>query len=182
MIPPSRSDAPHFQGSALDLVEFLDDYELLATQAQLSADEQCKRLYKYASPKEGALWKLLTERMSQDWTAYRAAIVALYPGATSARQYTNADLRKFVNDHHANTAIRTIDDLGDYHREFLRHAAPLISATRLSDIDRDELYYSGFPPHFQERLYQRLIVAHVDHNEGDTFAMSEVYKVAGHLL
>ncbi|TDL14293.1 hypothetical protein BD410DRAFT_846162 [Rickenella mellea] len=120
MIPPLRSDAPHFQGSALDLVEFLDDYELLATQAQLSADEQY-------------------------WTAYRAAIVALYPGATSARQYTNADLRKFVNDHHANTAIRTIDDLGDYHREFLRHAAPLISATRLSDIDRDELYYSGFP-------------------------------------
>ncbi|TDL26454.1 hypothetical protein BD410DRAFT_715832, partial [Rickenella mellea] len=144
MITPNRSDAPHFRGSPLELIEFLDEYEVIAGQARLSADDQCKRLYKYVNTNDADLWKALPERTAGIWLDYRLAIESLYPGANSTRRYTNAELRAFVAERHL-LRINTVDDLGDYHREFVRRATHLTAANRLSVADKDDLYFAGFP-------------------------------------
>ncbi|TDL20503.1 hypothetical protein BD410DRAFT_704986, partial [Rickenella mellea] len=136
---------------------------------------------KYVNTNDTDLWKALPERTAGIWLDYRLAIESLYPGANSTRRYTNAELRAFVAERHL-LRINTVDDLGDYHREFVRRATHLTAANRLSVADKDDLYFAGFPSRFQRKLHQRLLIRHPDHNEGDTFLMSKVYKTAGHIL
>ncbi|TDL28300.1 hypothetical protein BD410DRAFT_798627 [Rickenella mellea] len=184
MLAPSRPEAPYFSGADLQLNEFLDEYESLAAQAHLTPEEQCKRLYKYAEPSHGELWKDLPARTAAPtvWADYRSAIEALYPGSNSSRRFTPSELRAFVSDQHANYVMETIDDLGDYHRKFTRRASPLTANQRLPDADKNELYFAGFPRRFQTKLKQRLLIQHPDHDEGDAFPMAEVYAAAGHIL
>jgi hypothetical protein len=181
MISPNKHDAPHFTGRTTALAEFLEEYELAADAAQLSPEEKCKRAYKYVAEDEQDTWRLHPTRLGKDWKDYVKAMMQSYPGSERDRLYTPAELRKFVKDQ-KRTEVKNVDDLGLYHREFTKRANFLIAAKKISNSERADYYWSGFHKKFQKRLELRLLAAHPDHDEGDTFPEVEVFSAARHLL
>lgn len=97
MPAPRHRDAPYFDGQSRHLMDFLDEFELLANQAQLDGATKCREVVRYAKSRDRNLWKTLAGYITPNWANLRAQIIALYPNAEGPNRYTMEDLRDLAN-------------------------------------------------------------------------------------
>ncbi len=127
-----HSTAPKFDGRPQLLNHFFDDVGYLADQATLNNTEKIRWACRYAEFDEAELWESLTERNSNSFADFQAAVCKLYPGVKDDRKYSVADL-DCLTESQACIGINNRTELGEYHRKFIIITSFLKSKTRISD-------------------------------------------------
>ena len=180
---PARghSTAPTFDGDALNLAPFFDEVETLANEAQLDDAAKVKHTLRYARREDSELWRTLPTATGGTFAQFRAAVIALYPGAEDDRRYSESDLRRLVINQQT-YGIENRAELGAYYREFLRISEFLVKKGRMSSIERDKMYMEGFDTPLRERVKTRLEVRDPTHYPDDPYAMQVFHDCAHFLL
>jgi len=180
---PARghSTAPTFDGDALNLIHFFNEVDVLGTEAGLTDEAKIRQSLRYARREEFELWTTLREATGVNFTAFRAAVTKLYPGADDQRRYSEADLRRLVTTQQA-YGIMSRDELGSYYREFRRIATFLIDRARISELERNKLYVQGFDGQLQDRILGRLQYLDPTHYPDDPYDWERVNDCAYFLL
>lgn len=117
------------------MLEFLDDFEQAALASKLSDSEKCSHVCRYATFEVRKLWILLPEYTSQNWSAFKAAVLEMYPEADDSHKYTLLRLRKFVKERNGKP-FTSLEEFGTFHREF-----KMISLTLQKNQSGHELDY-----------------------------------------
>ncbi|KAF9224247.1 hypothetical protein BS17DRAFT_704310 [Gyrodon lividus] len=131
-------NAPKFSGKiAAHLPQYLRDIDILSNSAQIMDKGKIKAAIRYMDLEEAEVWQTLPESSGANWDAFIAAVEDLYPGCEGA------ELQCLVQDYCAK-AMHTQDDLGEYHRQFLKVLSLLILMKKLAESDHDTLFLNGF--------------------------------------
>ncbi|KIK79246.1 hypothetical protein PAXRUDRAFT_16430 [Paxillus rubicundulus Ve08.2h10] len=174
-------DTPKFDGrTPAHLPCFFEDIEILGEAAQISEEAQIKAAIRYADLDEAEVWLTLTAASGRNWDAFVAAVKDLYPRCEGANRYCRADLQYLVQDYRSKL-MRSQDDLGEYHRWFLKISAPLIANKKLPDTERDTFFLDGFPRAVADRVHH-LSIIRADLHPNDAYPMEDVIEAAKFLL
>ncbi|KIJ20734.1 hypothetical protein PAXINDRAFT_6524 [Paxillus involutus ATCC 200175] len=127
---------------------------------------QIKAAIRYADLDEAEVWQTLTAASGGDWDAFVVAVKDLYPG---------------LQDYRAK-AMRSQDELGEYHRKFMKISAPLIANKKLADTERDAFFLDRFPRAIADRVHHRLSIIRADLHPDDAYPMEDIMDAAKFLL
>ncbi|KAF8122013.1 hypothetical protein EV363DRAFT_1456894 [Boletus edulis] len=188
-LPPCRPfhsspDAPRFDASSPShLPGFLEDVDLLGTGLRLDTAGKIKLAMYYAPLDDAELWELLPEASAHipDWNVFVSAVKKYYPGCEKTDRYCRADLYRLVQDFRTKS-MSTLEAVGLYYRQFRKVALPLVASHRLSDLERDNLFMSGFPDSVMLRIHHRLSIVRSDIHPCNPYPMSDVKDAAVFLL
>ena len=104
-----------------EIWRYFDDLEFLFLKHRVSDDQEKKcAAVNYPSVAVEKLWKTAHAfgDPARSYEDFKAEIIALYPEATAAQEYTLTDLDRLVSDR-ARTPIRSKAEFGQYYRDFL---------------------------------------------------------------
>ncbi|KZP26691.1 hypothetical protein FIBSPDRAFT_949268 [Athelia psychrophila] len=116
-----------------------------------------------------------------DWDDFVKEVLELYPGAGIGHQYTKATLTDLVA-RQTTTSTSTREEFGQYYRSFLTISKFLQKKKKLSDDERDELFYRGFPPALGALVQMCLSIKHMDHDREDPYPIAYVKAAAEYVL
>jgi len=177
-------NAPKFDGKTPALLpRFLEDIELLGDAAAITAAAKICVVIQYADLEEAKGWELLDEAVAApaDWDAFVATVKKLYPGCKGANRYCHADIQYLVQEYRAKL-MRTMEDLSEYQRKFMKVACTLINNGKLSDLDRDTLFLTGLPADLEGQVRQRLLITKTTHHPSDLYPTADIVEATQFLL
>ncbi|KAJ8480874.1 hypothetical protein ONZ45_g15509 [Pleurotus djamor] len=181
---PNRGhhSAPRFSGEGQYINRFIDEVEALATAANLSDREKIVWTLRYAGNAEFDLWSNgLAASKGTDWAAFKTALQNFYPEAHDDGRFTLAGFEAFV-DLHSRTILRSKEDLGKYHREFVTTAAFLESKELISKREINKLYIAGFDSAFQQKMRDHLQLRNPTNYHSHTYTVEQFYEIAAFIL
>lgn len=181
---PTRGhhSAPKFTGEGQFLSRFFDEIEALATAANLNDRDKILWTLRYAENAEYEIWSTgLPEASGVNWIAFKTAVTRLYPGSDDDRRYTVNNFESFC-ELHSRKVMRTKEDLGKYHREFLTISTFLKGKGRISEREVNKLYFSGFDSAFQQKIREHLQLRNPLHHPDDLYNVNDIYEVATFIL
>ena len=177
-------NAPKFDGKTPALLpRFLEDVNIIGTAAGISEAEKIRAAIWYADLEEAEGWELLPEATAvpADWGNFVDAVKKLYPGCEGANRYCRADIQYLVQEFKAKP-MRTLEDLGEYQRKFLKIARTLINNRKLSELDRDALFLTGLPVDIETQVRQRLLITKTAHHPSDPYPIDDIVDATKFLL
>ncbi len=129
------------------------------------------------------LWK--TARAFGDpvrsYKDFKAEVIALYPEATVAQEYSLADFDRLVTDR-THTPIHSEIELGAYYRDFLIISRFLIVKGRISVQMQARTFLASFEPHLATAIHSRLERKFLDHFPDDLYDTEDIYNAALYAL
>ena len=165
------------------LLCFLKDVDILGTAAGITDLEKIHAAIRSADLEEAEGWELLDEVAANppDWVNFAWAVKRLYPGCKGANRYCRADIQYLVQKFRAKP-MRTLEDLGEYQRKFLKIACILINSQKLLDLDRDTLFLSSLPADFETQVRQCLLITKSTHHPSDPYPIANIVEATQFLL
>ncbi|KAL5526224.1 hypothetical protein ACEPAG_7563 [Sanghuangporus baumii] len=169
--PPLQGDkrALVFDGSdPKELFRFFDDVEAIAMDANWDASTTIRRGYLYYAKTDVAeIWETLPEAsiVPADAVNFKTGVKKLYPSLADGKRYSRGELEQFIAEW-AEKGIRTRDEFGTYHREFLRRASYLVRSNKLTENDSKFAFLRGIS----------------DHERGDPYDIDKVATAAMYIL
>ena len=101
-MPIRGSDkAPKFDGTAENLLAFIEDYEACADDANLVGGDRIKGIIRYLPNSERALWSGMPEAKLSDYNAFIKEVKEMYPGCEGEKRYAVSDLQSVTRKHAA---------------------------------------------------------------------------------
>ena len=67
--------------------------------------------------------------------------------------------------------MRTLEDLREYQRKFLKIAYILINSQKLLDLDRGTLFLCGLPADLETQVHQCLLITKSTHHPSNPYPM-----------
>jgi len=148
-------EAPSFSGCARDLLKFFTQFEDLANSCGLTSREQCCAVLRYIDSAMKQLWISLPEYDTADYKAFKARVIDKYPGMEKGMQYTYSDLECIVLTH-TDLDISTETELMEFSRQFHPVATWLVKNNKISERERDKLFWQGLPRHIRHTILLQL--------------------------
>lgn len=151
---PSRNhtSAPKFDGRPGSLERYFRDLKHLSNSASIT---EARKLIDFATyyltNEEAELWESLDTYKGADFEAFKTEVFGLYPGATKDERYLVADLDKLVREYERTEEVTT-DNLGEFHRAYIRISSYLKGKKRLSDVEAKRCFLKGLPGGFRDRV------------------------------
>ncbi|KAF8342069.1 uncharacterized protein EI90DRAFT_3115891 [Cantharellus anzutake] len=143
---PRSPDAPRFRGRRI--VEFLSKYESLADAALFTEAQKCTFLTAYCTDKEVRFVSTLDGFENPDWVSLKKDLLDFY-GVDEEPLFCLKDLRKFVEK---GRKMKTFDHLDRYLCKFEAISKSLEAQGALAVVERDDLFFRGFPSKFRHKL------------------------------
>ena len=173
-------DAPRFASDPSGFDSFFEDVEELAQRSNLSDADKIKWAIRYARS-EGDSWKhvecLSSAQNPPAYDLFKSQVLQCYPHISATRRYTRRQLDDLVTETSTYRDM-TRDDFGDYYRRFLTYTTYLISKTRLTDRERNNLYLAGLPQPVRSRVLQRLAIKQPDVQPDDGYEFKDLHEAA----
>ena len=165
------------------LPRFLEDVDILGTAASITDLEKICAAIRYADLEEAEGWELLDEVAANppDWANFAQGVKKLYPSCEGTNQYCWADIQYLVQEFWAKP-MRTLEDLSEYQRKFLKIARILINGQKLSDLDRDALFLSGLPADLETQVRQCLLITKSTHHPSNPYPIADIVEATQFLL
>ncbi|KAL5526227.1 hypothetical protein ACEPAG_7566 [Sanghuangporus baumii] len=185
--PPLQGDkrALVFDGSdPKELFRFFDDVEAIAMDANWDASTTIRRGYLYYAKTDVAeIWETLPEAsiVPADAANFKTGVKKLYPSLADGKRYSRGELEQFIAEW-AEKGIRTRDEFGTYHREFLRRASYLVRSNKLTENDSKFTFLRGILGQTQKDVLQRLEIKDPDHERGNPYDIDKVATAAMYIL
>jgi hypothetical protein len=182
-VMPGRSSdkAPKFDGRDESLLIFIDEYKEHADQAKLLNTDRIKGLICYVPNKDRNLWVGMPKVSTANYDAFIAAVKEMYPGCTSDRRFTIADLQT-VSCNQMSVQMTSIKAEGKYFHAFTEVAQLLEVKGRIGKVEMNRMFLEGFPTNIQQQMQQHLLIKFPDHHPNDPYPMKDVCAAARFLL
>jgi len=178
-MPSVRSKlAPHFSGEIDQPVEdFLEEYEELADKFGLTEQEKVETVIRYVDRTQRHVWKSLPGYLDGDWNDLRDDLCEEYVSPSPEGQFSRQKLLDFANKY-ARKRMNDETDVINYHRQFNNKAKVLVRSGRITNGERNAIFWRGFHPDDRQALRERLIAKHPDNPKGQAFEIKDVLKSA----
>jgi hypothetical protein len=182
-------EAPRFSTEYNKFNAFFRDVDELATRAKLSDADTIDWAMRYAGDHADS-WSEVPCMTEYDddgnppdpsFEEFRDDVRKCYPHLSEDRRHTVQDVERLV----ARTRDfddMTREDLGDYHRQFVKYTAYLISKDRLSERERSSLYLRGFPQPVRTAIIRRMSIKCPDRLPEEGFPFKEIHEAALFIL
>ena len=184
---PMRNEraAPTFDGSnAHELPRFFEDLESLMERASITSDkEKKKQVLKYVDIHTELMWKILPEFSDDNKTykEFKEAILDQYPDATGDYIYSIRDMDILISESQR-IGIATMQDMSDYHVQFLAITRWLISKDQLADLEQRRAYVQAFQPQFLALVMNQLAIKLSDHHPNKPYQFKDVFEAVRSIL
>src|ERR1700678_3949937 len=183
---PMRGErtAPIFDGTqARDLPRNFTDIEALFRQANITDDnEKKKQVVYYTDVDTEQLWKWIPEfnDPTSTYADFKDAIMEFYPDAAEfLHSITDIDS---LTDERQRTGMTSVQDLSDYHLQFMAITTWLIKKEQLSELEQERAYTRAFPAQLQPTIITRLQCTFPKHHPAIPYPVTEVYNTAKSIL
>ncbi|KAG2343179.1 hypothetical protein BDR05DRAFT_860474, partial [Suillus weaverae] len=127
--------APKFDSKASSLLEFLDQYEVLADDRGLQGQDCIKQLLCYLPSDERELWSGLTEAKTSDFDMFVAEVKVMYLGCEGNRCYALSDLQAIARKY-VSMPMPLVEELSAYYRAFHKVMQPLLASNHIGMAKR----------------------------------------------
>ena len=178
---PKSKYAPHFKGQDHHVRDFVSDFEAIAASANLTNEQKCLQVGRYAKKSVKELWENLPAFTDRDWDQYKAAILALYPEDDDTHKFSAKELVKLVNKQRKQK-MSGLKAFSTYDRHFRRISQWLKKANLMAETEADRLYWDGIHHKFRGKVNARLQIKHPDHDPVANYAMSDIRDAALYVL
>src|SRR5271168_3590743 len=183
---PMRGErtAPIFDCTrARDLPKAFTDLETLFRRANITDDnEKKKQVVYYTDFDTEQLWKYLPEfdDPTINYADFKNAIMDYYPDAAEfLHSITDIDSS---TDERQRTGMTSVQDLSDYHLQFMAITTWLIKKGQLSELEQGRAYIRAFPAQLQSTIVTRLQFKNPYHHPGIPYPVTDVYNTAKSLV
>src|SRR6202522_3317746 len=183
---PMRGErtAPILDGTrARDLPRTFTDLETLFRRAKITDDnEKKKQVIYYTDFDTEQLWKYLPEfdDPTINYADFKDVIMDYYPEAAEFL-YSITDIDS-LTDERQRLGMASVQDLSDYHLQFLAITTWLIKKGQLSELEQGRAYIRAFPAQLQSTIVTRLQFENPYHHPGIPYPVTDVYNTAKLLL
>src|SRR5271168_2107637 len=183
---PMRGErtAPIFDCTrARDLPRTFTDLETLFRRAKITDDnEKKKQVIYYTDFDTEQLWKWIPEfnDPTSTYADFKNAIMEFYPKATEFL-YSITDIDS-LTDKRQQTSMTTVQDLSDYHLQFMAITTWLIKKGQLCELGQKRAYIRAFPAQLLPTIVTRLQVNFPKHHPGIPYPVTDVYNTARNIL
>src|SRR6202522_2527584 len=183
---PMRGErtAPILDGTrARDLPRTFTDLETLFRRAKITDDnEKKKQVIYYTDFDTEQLWKYLPEfdDPTINYADFKDVIMDYYPEAAEFL-YSITDIDS-LTDERQRLGMASVQDLSDYHLQFLAITTWLIKKGQLSELEQGRAYIRAFPAQLQSTIVTRLQFKNPYHHPGIPYPVTDVYNTAKSLL
>ncbi|KAH9044889.1 hypothetical protein EDB83DRAFT_2677265 [Lactarius deliciosus] len=156
MPSPRSKYAPYYSGCTDTLEDFLEEFEGLAYDCELTDPQRVDVLIRYVAPLLRDFWRSLNGYRSRDWPLFRQSLIKVFGSTTPRPQVMRQRLLSYVQDS-SRTRMNCADDVIRYYRQFLCLGEPLVHSGHLTKEDRNAAFWYGFHPEDREVLWPRLL-------------------------
>ena len=184
---PMRNEraAPTFDGSnPCELPKFFEDLESLMERVLItSKTEMKKQVLKYVDIHTELMWKIFPEFINANNTykEFKDTILDQYPDATGDYIYSIRDMDMLIGERQ-HVGIATMQDMSDYHLQFLAITRWLISKGHLAELEQQHAYVRAFQPQFLTLVINRLAIKKADHHPNIPYLIKDVYEAVRFIL
>ena len=111
--------------------------------------EMKKEVLKYVNIDTEQMWKMFPEYVlaAHSYEEFKDTILDQYPDATGDFTYSIRDMDLLIRERQ-HVGIATMQDLSDYHLQFLAIMQWLISKVHVAVLEQQCAYVRAFQPHF----------------------------------
>ncbi|KAH9158549.1 hypothetical protein EDB89DRAFT_2085856 [Lactarius sanguifluus] len=156
MPSPRSKFAPYYSGHANTFEDFLEEFEGLASDCELTDPQRVDVLIRYVAPSLRDFWRSLSGYHSRDWPLFRQSLVNIFGNTTPRHQILRQKLHSYIQDS-SRRRMFCEDDVLRYYRQFICFGLPLVHAGHLSGEERDAAFWYGFHPDDRQILQPRLL-------------------------
>ena len=181
-IPRTRLAPEIFCGDFNKVKEFIQHYERLCTQHNISLDtEKCETIIRYCSKREKETIQNIPSFIARDWNGLRSAILKLYDADLATKRYKVRDVRTFTQKQRVKK-VRDLAAWKKYYRGFLRIAGALLAEDKISDREYATYFWQGIPKVLRVRLESKILTRNPGRDLADPFDVDEVDTAAESVL
>ncbi|KAG1874755.1 hypothetical protein DFJ58DRAFT_721750 [Suillus subalutaceus] len=145
MPSPNSSKAPIFNSEMLELLEFFEVFEDLASTYGLTSADKCKSLVCYVDRQIKRFWIMLMGFESREYGTFKKSILTQNPGASKGQRYTIHELECIIVNQ-VDSNINTEKELMNYYRLLVRAHHQILQWLELKDPD----FNCNEPAHFKK--------------------------------
>ncbi|KII82650.1 hypothetical protein PLICRDRAFT_120490, partial [Plicaturopsis crispa FD-325 SS-3] len=177
-LPGTRNAPRKFKGKSSETEEFLDIYDRLLRQNNITSNEdKCKSITQYCSSKVKSFVKALTSYQENRWDTLRQNLLDLYDADLATTKYRQKDLLKFVKESRAKP-MKNLTQWKRYCRRFIPIAGYLRTKKKINEDEYATYFWAGIPKSFRAILEARLLAKDPSRDMSTPFKYEEVEKVA----
>src|ERR1700678_950914 len=183
---PMRGErtAPLFDSNrARDLPKAFTELERLFRRANITDDNKKKKqVVYYTDIDTEQIWQYIPEfdDPTSTYADFKNAIMEFYPKVAEFL-YSITDIDS-LTDERQQTGMTTVQDLSDYHLQFMAITTWLIKKGQLCKRGQKRAYIRAFPAQLQSRIITRLQFSNPKHHPGIPYPVTEVYNTARTIL
>jgi hypothetical protein len=181
-IPGTKLAPEKFRGDFHKVKEFIQHYERLCAQNNVTADtDKCETLLRYCSKREKQTIKNISSFRAKSWGRLREDILRLYDADLDTRRYKVKDVRNFSRKQKTKK-IRDLAGWKKYCRAFLRIAGSLLSAEKITEKEYATYLWQGIPKPLRVRLENRILTRNPVRDLSEPFSPDEIDTAAAAVL
>lgn len=178
----SRHAPEKFSGSHSKVQGFLEYYELLLDQHNVTSDEhKCELILRYCSSKVKEFIQALSSYMAKDWIKLKKDMMKYYDADLDVKRYKEQDLIKLVKSCREKR-IKNLSAWHRYARKFIPIAGWLKKKGKISNAEYATYYWIGIPRTFRHKLEDRLMARDPTRSLEEPFSIEEINQSVEVLL
>jgi hypothetical protein len=178
-MPPARSKtAPRFSGKIdIPIEDFLKEYEELADGCGLTQHQKVETILRYVDTSQRHIWTSLPGFVTCDWDDLCRELCKEYISPSTQGRYSKQKLMELANSS-AELPIEEEADIINYHRNFNTLSKPLLEAGRITEGERNAIFWHGFHPDDHRALQECLIAKQPDKPNREAYDLQDVLQTA----
>jgi hypothetical protein len=181
LISPHSKEAPFFDGKPRHLLDFFDEFNLITAAANVTGQTKISAVVNYVCREAAELWRTYATFAGGNWDAFKDEVILSYPGV-KAGSYTIGDLADLSRKQFTSKTIKTLDDLGKYHRKFMRIAGYLRTHQQLADAISNQYYWGGFRRSLRTKIEDHLERINPNRDLNVIASTTKIYQAAVRVL
>ena len=181
-IKGQRGAPTTFTGRFDEIVTFLQHYERVCAQKQVTSDQDLiENLTQYCTRKVREFMEGLPSFKGGVWASFKKDLLKYFDAERDSGRYRISDLEKFVTDAR-NNKIKSLPTWKTFNRSYIRIAGWLTNHGKLPSRDKDLYFWKGINKDFRNQLALPLQVKHPDHDMQTPWKMTDVCEAAEVIL
>jgi hypothetical protein len=174
----SKGSPKRFRGDHAKVATFLDHYDQLCTQYNLTSErDRCRAMLRYCNRKVRETIEGLASYRNPDYIQLKSDMLQIYDDEKLRKRFKKKDLDHFLK-YSRKKKIRTLSDFRRYEREFIRIAGWLKGEGKISENDYNNAFWKGLPGSMCHQLEFRLVAKDPMHDMRRAFDVEDVVKAA----
>ena len=153
-----------------NVTDFLDQYQDMCEDCELSFKEMIKRLPRYCEPFTGVYIKSLAEFVEKNFDALRKLLLKEYKTDDTRQQMDSRSFLKAYKNH-----VKNENEMETYCRRFAAISNSLVKRDKLNPYTRSSWFLQGLPHNIRQELFYRYKIGP---DKDDNFDFDTLFRIA----